>query len=211
MEQCGSNNTNKTTKLRGISGLTAHTTYHFRIVASNSDGTRYGSDRTFTATAPSTCNIAGTWVGTVSGTFFNGNCSWTGTAFFSAVITQNGTTFSGSADYDGVPCFNIYTCGVIDFANTTGSVTSTVNCPWVSATYNGTAISGACSGGTFSVPVTLMLNGNTLSGTSGGLTIILTRQPNTKAAGLGASTSEREVATYSTRVFYQTRYGRNII
>ena len=31
-----------------ISGLTASTTYHFRIVATNSDGTRNGSDRTFT-------------------------------------------------------------------------------------------------------------------------------------------------------------------
>ena len=31
-----------------ISGLTASTTYHFRIVATNSAGTRYGSDRTFT-------------------------------------------------------------------------------------------------------------------------------------------------------------------
>jgi len=31
-----------------ISGLTTHTTYHFRIVASNSAGTRYGGDRTFT-------------------------------------------------------------------------------------------------------------------------------------------------------------------
>jgi hypothetical protein len=31
-----------------ISGLAASTTYHFRIVASNSGGTRYGSDRTFT-------------------------------------------------------------------------------------------------------------------------------------------------------------------
>jgi len=38
-----------------ISGLTASTTYHFRIVATNSDGTRYGADRTFTtlsATGP---------------------------------------------------------------------------------------------------------------------------------------------------------------
>ena len=31
-----------------ISGLTAGTTYHFRIVATNSAGTRLGSDRTFT-------------------------------------------------------------------------------------------------------------------------------------------------------------------
>ena len=38
-----------------ISGLTANTTYHFRIVAKNSAGTTYGSDRTFTtlsATGP---------------------------------------------------------------------------------------------------------------------------------------------------------------
>ncbi len=31
-----------------ISALTAHTTYHFRIVATNSAGTRFGTDRTFT-------------------------------------------------------------------------------------------------------------------------------------------------------------------
>jgi N-acetylneuraminic acid mutarotase len=38
-----------------ISGLAASTTYHFRIVATNSAGTKYGSDRTFTtlsATGP---------------------------------------------------------------------------------------------------------------------------------------------------------------
>jgi hypothetical protein len=32
-----------------ISGLAASTTYHFRMVATNSAGTRYDSDRTFTA------------------------------------------------------------------------------------------------------------------------------------------------------------------
>ena len=31
-----------------ISALTAHTTYHFRIVGTNTVGTRYGRDRTFT-------------------------------------------------------------------------------------------------------------------------------------------------------------------
>jgi hypothetical protein len=38
-----------------ISSLTANTIYHFRIVATNSAGTRYGSDKTFTtlsATGP---------------------------------------------------------------------------------------------------------------------------------------------------------------
>jgi hypothetical protein len=31
-----------------INGLTPHTTYHFRMVATNAGGTRMGSDRTFT-------------------------------------------------------------------------------------------------------------------------------------------------------------------
>jgi hypothetical protein len=31
-----------------INGLSASTRYHFRIVATNSGGTRYGSDRAFT-------------------------------------------------------------------------------------------------------------------------------------------------------------------
>jgi phosphodiesterase/alkaline phosphatase D-like protein len=34
--------------IANISGLAPNTTYHFRIVASNSAGTRYGTDRTFT-------------------------------------------------------------------------------------------------------------------------------------------------------------------
>jgi plastocyanin len=41
--------------IAGISGLTASTTYHFRIVATNSAGTVYGTDQTFTtlsATGP---------------------------------------------------------------------------------------------------------------------------------------------------------------
>jgi outer membrane protein assembly factor BamB len=35
-----------------ITGLTAGTTYHFRIVATNSAGTRYGADKTFAAVPP---------------------------------------------------------------------------------------------------------------------------------------------------------------
>jgi hypothetical protein len=36
--------------LANISGLSGSTTYHFRIKATNSGGTRYGNDRTFTTT-----------------------------------------------------------------------------------------------------------------------------------------------------------------
>src|SRR5690348_2948191 len=45
--QTQSGNTVRTVSAN-ITSLTAHTTYHFRIVASNSAGTRMGADRTFT-------------------------------------------------------------------------------------------------------------------------------------------------------------------
>ena len=41
-----------------IGGLTASTTYHFRIVATNGAGTRYGSDRTFTTLSPTGAPVA---------------------------------------------------------------------------------------------------------------------------------------------------------
>jgi uncharacterized repeat protein (TIGR01451 family) len=41
-----------------ISGLSASTTYHFRIVATNSAGTRYGADKTFTTLSPTGAPVA---------------------------------------------------------------------------------------------------------------------------------------------------------
>ena len=70
-----------------ISSLTANTVYHFRIVATNSAGTRYGSDRTFTtlsATGPPV-------VRSNPATFV---------ASFSA--TLNGSRRSARADDDGL-------------------------------------------------------------------------------------------------------------
>jgi hypothetical protein len=44
--------------IANIAGLSASTTYHFRIVATNSHGTRYGSDRTFTTLSPTGAPVA---------------------------------------------------------------------------------------------------------------------------------------------------------
>ena len=128
-------------------------------------------------TVTRTCSIAGTWAGTVSGTYNASTCSWTGTTNFSMTISQNGTSISGPAEYDGIPCFNVGTCGINDFPNTTGSVTGTANCPTVSVSFDGTADSGVCAGEEVSETFALTLNGTTLSGTgSGNHTITLTKQ-----------------------------------
>jgi streptogramin lyase len=48
-----------------ISGLSAHSTYHFRVVATNASGTSYGPDTTFTTTeAPSATSTPATGVST---------------------------------------------------------------------------------------------------------------------------------------------------
>jgi len=49
--QIRTGNTNQNVSAN-ISGLSANTTYHFRIAATNSAGTRYASDRTFTTLSP---------------------------------------------------------------------------------------------------------------------------------------------------------------
>jgi Fibronectin type III domain/Trypsin-like peptidase domain len=161
---------------RSVTGLNAGTTYYYRVRAYNGNGTSGNSNVVHVTTTSSTCNIAGTWTGTVTGTYNASGCSWTGTTQFSMVVTQNGTTISGPAHYDGIPCFNLFTCGINDFPGSTGSVSGTANCPTVSVSYSGTANNGVCAGYAVSETFNLTLNGNTLSGTGGGNhTISLTR------------------------------------
>jgi len=78
-----------------INGLSASTTYHFRIVATNSAGTRYSSDRTFTTLSPTgfpvvTTNPASN-VATFSATL-NGSLDPHG--LITTVYFQYGTTIS---------------------------------------------------------------------------------------------------------------------
>jgi len=61
------------------SNLTPGQTYHFRIVATNADGTTYGSDQTFTLTMPTVVGGAGTVVGGSQVTL-NGNVTNLGVA-----------------------------------------------------------------------------------------------------------------------------------
>jgi hypothetical protein len=53
-EQDGGNPGSYTNVTQSISGLTSGKTYHYRFVATNSSGTTYGADGTFTTYAPST-------------------------------------------------------------------------------------------------------------------------------------------------------------
>jgi hypothetical protein len=78
-----------------LSGLTASTTYHFRIVATNSSGTKYGSDRTLTtlsATGPAVVTTSpATLIASFSATL-NGSVDPHGLT--TTVYFQYGTTTS---------------------------------------------------------------------------------------------------------------------
>ena len=76
-----------TTVTMGISGLSSLTTYHFRAVATNSAGTNYGTDSTFTTSAPPT-------VTTSAATSISG-----GSATLGASVTPNGFATNVSFQY----------------------------------------------------------------------------------------------------------------
>ena len=54
-----------------LTGLSAGTTYHFRLEATNASGTTYGSDQTFTTSAGISTAPQGTWVGTYGGSGYD--------------------------------------------------------------------------------------------------------------------------------------------
>ncbi len=70
----------------GISGLAAHTVYHFRIVATNTSGTSEGADETFQAVAPS---VETKQASSITGT----------SATLNAVVNPNGGTTECKFEY----------------------------------------------------------------------------------------------------------------
>ncbi|PYI47215.1 MAG: hypothetical protein DMF11_06695 [Verrucomicrobia bacterium] len=78
-----------------INSLAAHTTYHFRIVASNTAGTTFGSDRTFTTLSPTGPPVVTTNPATLIASFsatLNGSVDPHGLA--TSIHFQYGTTTS---------------------------------------------------------------------------------------------------------------------
>jgi subtilisin family serine protease len=92
-----------------ISGLSSNTTYHYRLVATNSAGTNYGSDGTFSTSAspitvPSVTTSSATSVSTSSATLngtVNPNGASTTYYFQYGTTTSYGSTTSGTSAGSG--------------------------------------------------------------------------------------------------------------
>ena len=83
-----------------ISGLTANTVYHFRIVATNSAGTRFGSDRTFT-----TLSLTGPPVAITNPATFIASFSST----LNGLLDPHGLTTSVHFDYGPTTSYGLTT------------------------------------------------------------------------------------------------------
>ena len=83
-----------------ISGLSPNTVYHFRIVATNSAGTRSGSDRTFT-----TLGVTGSPVATTNPATFIASFS----AMLNALLDPHGLPTSVHFEYGNTPSYGLTT------------------------------------------------------------------------------------------------------
>jgi phosphodiesterase/alkaline phosphatase D-like protein len=86
-----------------LSGLANNTTYHYRVVASNVNGTTYGTDMTFTigsvGSAPTATTNAATGIGSTTATLngtVNANGDSTAVTFEYGLDTSYGTTVTAS-------------------------------------------------------------------------------------------------------------------
>jgi hypothetical protein len=94
-----------------ISGLTASTTYHFRIVTTNSAGTRYGSDTTFTTLPPTGFPIVTTKPATN--------------------VATSSATLNGLLDPHGLTTSVYFQCGITtNYGRTTAVQSQTGNTFW---------------------------------------------------------------------------------
>jgi len=100
----------------GISGLACDTTYHYRAYATNSDGTSYGDDQTFSAPCMTISTDSASYVG-------SGNTNLTGTISQSATnITARGFQWGSDTSYGNT----IYDTGTPPFAIGSYTITSNV-------------------------------------------------------------------------------------
>jgi len=83
-----------------ISGLSPNTVYHFRIVATNGAGTRFGSDRTFT-----TLSVTGPPVVTTNPATFIASFS----AMLNALLDPHGLSTSVHFEYGTTPSYGLTT------------------------------------------------------------------------------------------------------
>jgi sugar lactone lactonase YvrE len=110
-----------------ISGLTASTTYHFRLVAHNGNGTTYGSDRTFTTLATTGPPVAATNPATFIASF---------SATLNGSVDPHGLSTSVHFQYGTTTSYGLTTAPQSKSGNTYQSVSANIRGLAASTTYH---------------------------------------------------------------------------
>jgi hypothetical protein len=110
-----------------ISGLAASTTYHLRIVATNSAGTRYGADRTFTTLSPTGAPVVTTSPATLIASF---------SATLNGSVDSHGLTTSVYFQYGATTSYGLTTASQSKSGNSYQNVSANIGSLSASTTYH---------------------------------------------------------------------------
>lgn len=110
-----------------ISGLSANTLYHFRIVASNSAGTRFGGDRTFTTLSPTGSPVAITNPATFIASF---------SSTLNGLLDPHGLTTSVHFQYGATASYGLTTAPQSRTGNTYLNIPANIGSLTASTTYH---------------------------------------------------------------------------
>ena len=122
-----------------ISGLMASTTYHFRIVATNSAGTRMGSDRTFTTLSTTGAPVAITNPATLIASF---------SAALNGLVDPHGLTTSVHFQYGTTTSYGLTTAPQSHSGNIYLNVTANISSLSANTTYHFRIVASNSSGTT---------------------------------------------------------------
>jgi sugar lactone lactonase YvrE len=116
---------------QAISGLQASTTYHFRIVAENSEGVAYGKDETFTTIAGTAAQLTALAVtepfNGSAGSLANFSANWTALGWAAGSPAKGADTASGWGPVSAYPTINgAFYSGTVTDGGSGGAVVATM-------------------------------------------------------------------------------------
>ncbi len=179
-----------------LSGLTASTTYHFRIVATNSSGTRYGSDRTFTTLSATGAPVVTTSPATLIASF---------SARLNGSVDPHGLTTTVYFQYGTTTSYGLTTAPQSKSGNTYRSVSANISGLTASTTYHFRIVATNSSGTRYGSDRTF----TTLSAT--GAPVVITNEATNIATNLATLNGSIDPHGLTTTVYFQygttTSYG----
>ena len=179
-----------------ISGLSPNTLYHFRTVATNSAGTRFGGDRTFT-----TLSVTGPPVATTNPATFIASFS----AMLNALLDPHGLTTSVHFEYGTTPSYGLTTAPQNRAGNTFQAVGANVTGLTANTLYHFRVVASNGAGTTMGGDRTF----STLTPT--GPPVVITNGATNVTASSGTLNGSLDPHGLATTVFFQygttTSYG----